>query len=111
MSVRIHRSEYAKQSLCFPRASSKKPKRDRTVESHFSKGAKGGAPSITVSALSRDTSTDRRFFLFPLVEGFGFGVALGVAFALCSCDQGPLSESCGGSLVPPTIYPVTDVRP
>jgi hypothetical protein len=26
---------------------------------------------------------------------------------LCSCDQGPLSESCGGSLVPPTIYPVT----
>jgi hypothetical protein len=26
---------------------------------------------------------------------------------LCSCDHGPLSESCGGRLVPPTIYPVT----
>ena len=68
-------------------------------------------PSITVSALSRDTSTAGRIFLFPFVEGFGFGVALGVAFAFCSCDQGPLSESCGGSLVPPTIYPVTDFRP
>jgi hypothetical protein len=52
-----------------------------------------------------------KVFLFPLVEGFGFGVALGVAFAFCSCDQGPLSESCGGRLVPPTIYPVTDFRP
>jgi hypothetical protein len=53
----------------------------------------------------------RRVLTFLFVEGFGFGVALGVAFALCSCDQGPLSESCGGSLVPPTIYPVTDFRP
>jgi hypothetical protein len=49
----------------------------------------------------------RKVWTFPFVEGFG--VALGVAF--CSCDHGPLSESCGGSLVPPTIYPVTDFRP
>jgi len=53
-----------------------------------------GAPSITVSALSRDTSSAEGFaFDFPFVEGFAFGVA----FAFCSCHQGPLAESRGGS--------------
>src|SRR5271157_4879335 len=41
----------------------------------------GGPPSITVSALSRDTCTGEGFD-FPFVEGFGFAVALGVAFAV-----------------------------
>jgi hypothetical protein len=45
-------------------------------------------------------------FDFPFVEGFGFGVA----FVFCSFDQGSLLESCGGKLVPPTIYPVTYFR-
>ena len=46
---------------------------------------------------------------FPFVEGLGFAVALALALALvfCSCDQGPLLESRGVKLVPPTIYPVT----
>jgi hypothetical protein len=54
-----------------------------------------GAPSITVSALSRDTSSApvaiprlasvlASGFAFPLVEGFG------VAFVFCSFDQGSL---------------------
>jgi hypothetical protein len=43
-------------------------------------------------------------FAFPLGEGFG------VAFVFCSFDQGSLLESCGGKLVPPTIYPVTYFR-
>jgi hypothetical protein len=88
---------------------------------HSQRTRMSGAPSITVSALSRDTLSDRvarllrssrvvSGFDLPFVEGFGFGVALGVAFAFCSCDQGPLSESCDGSLVPPTIYPVTYFR-
>jgi hypothetical protein len=47
-------------------------------------------PSITVSALSRDTSTVEGFD-FPFVEVLGCCCSL-----LCSCDQGPLSESCGG---------------
>src|SRR5271157_2012029 len=34
-------------------------------------------------------------FDFPFVEGFDFGVAF--AFAFCSCHQGPLTESCGGT--------------
>jgi len=54
-----------------------------------------GHPSITVSALSRDTSSSEGIlgFDFPFVEGFDFGVA----FDLCSFDQGPLSESRGGT--------------
>ena len=44
---------------------------------------------------------------FPFVEGLGFAVALALALVFCSCDQGPLLESRGGKLVPPTIYPVT----
>jgi hypothetical protein len=56
---------------------------------------------ITLSALSRDTSSEALAMLlslgrapsgfdFPLVGGFGFGVAVAVdlAFVLCSCDQG-----------------------
>src|SRR5712692_8842179 len=80
-------------------------------ECAFSSEARCGPPSITVSALSRDTSSGRVVnplpsrhlasgFAFPLVEGFG------VAFVFCSFDQGPLLESRGGKLVPPTIYPV-----
>src|ERR1019366_3026676 len=38
----------------------------------------------------------RRVLFFPFVEGFGFGVAVDFGFAFCSCDQGPLLESCGG---------------
>src|SRR5437764_11847911 len=56
---------------------------------------RSGPPSITVSALSRDTSSSEGIlgFDFPFVEGFDFGVA----FDLCSFDQGPLSESRGGT--------------
>src|SRR5260370_28032679 len=82
---------------------------------HWQRTGMCGAPSITLSALSRDTSSDRvarrlrsgraaSGFDFPFVEGFG------VAFAFCSFDQVSLSESCGGKLVPPTIYPVTYFR-
>src|SRR5208283_2248710 len=46
----------------------------------------------------------RRFLSFPFVEDFAF--VLAVAFVSRSCHQGSLTESCGGSLVPPTIYPV-----
>jgi hypothetical protein len=38
------------------------------------------------------------------VEDFAF--VLAVAFVSRSCHQGPLSESCGGNLVPPTIYSI-----
>ena len=37
------------------------------------------------------------------------GFAVGVAFAFCSLDQGSLSESRSGRLVPLTIYPVTQL--
>jgi len=47
-----------------------------------------GHPSITVSALSRDTYSGEGFldFDFPFVGGFDFGVA----FDFCSFDQGSL---------------------
>src|SRR5208283_4795520 len=43
----------------------------------------------------------RRFLSFPFVEDFAF--VLAVAFVSRSCHQGSLTESCGGSLVPPSI--------
>jgi hypothetical protein len=43
-----------------------------------------------------------RDFDFPFVESFDFGIA-----SLLLTHQGSLSESRGGRLVPPTIYPVT----
>jgi hypothetical protein len=50
-----------------------------------------GQPSITVSALSRDTSTSRKVLTFPFVEGFGFGVAF--AHATKARFQNPAVES------------------
>ena len=65
-----------------------------------------GAPSITASALSRDTSpSDRRLhfvrsvFLFTYQESFLLP------------DQGSHLKSCGGTLVPPAIYSIFDHRP
>src|SRR5271157_4407887 len=48
------------------------------------------------------TPYDQLWFLsLPFVEAFAF--VLAVAFVSRSCHQGSLTESCGGSLVPPTI--------
>ena len=67
---------------------------------------KDGPPSITVSALSRDTSTAGRIFLFLSWKVLLWSCAW-CCFCLVLIDQGPLSESCGGALVPPAIYSVT----
>ena len=65
-----------------------------------------GHPSITASALSRDTCpSDRRLrfmrsvFLFTYQESFVLP------------DQGSHRESCGGTLVPPAIYSIFNIRP
>src|SRR5579883_1078336 len=72
------------------------------------KEAKGGAPSITVSALSRDTCPCEGFsgFAFPFVEGFG----VGVAFDFCSSTKARFQNPAVDLLVPPAIYSVTDFR-
>jgi hypothetical protein len=88
--------------------------------SDYFRDVRMGHPSITVSVLSRDTCSEALAMLlclgrapsgfdFPFLGAFDFGVAvaLDVAFVLCSFDQGSLLESCGGTLVPPTIYPIT----
>src|ERR1700747_2431679 len=84
--------------------------RETAVDSHpFRKvREKDGAPSITVSALSRDTSSAPVAILLPasvLVSGFAFPLVegFGVAFVFGSFDQGSLLESCSGKLVPPSI--------
>ena len=60
---------------------------------YFSRRGRCGPPSITVSALSRDTCSVRRDLGFdlPFAEDFVFGVAFCLLIA-----QGPLSESRGG---------------
>ena len=76
------------------------------VKSPALQKAKDGAPSITASALSRDTSTYRQrlrlvrsVFLFTYQESFLLP------------DQGSHRKSCGGTLVPPAIYSIFDYRP
>src|SRR6266853_4183754 len=70
------------------------------------KNVKDGAPSITTSALSRDTyRSDRRLrfmrsvFLFTYQKSFVLP------------DQGSHRESYGGTLVPPAIYSIFNIRP
>jgi len=72
---------------------------------HPSKTGLGGPPSITVSALSRDTCSRGGFvgFAFPFVEGFDFGVA----FDVCSFGQGSRLRILQWNSVPLTIYPVS----
>src|ERR1700732_4558418 len=67
---------------------------------------KDGAPSITASALSRDTyPSDRRLRFMRSVFLFTYQKS----FALP--DQGSHRESCGGTLVPPAIYSIFHIRP
>jgi hypothetical protein len=60
-----------------------------------------GPPSITVSALSRDTSSHEGFD-FPFVEGFAFAVAIVFAHR-----PRPALRITQWKLVPLTIYPVS----
>ena len=74
------------------------PQLDVAVE--FKKRARMGHPSITVSALSRDTWTGRKVLTFPFVEGFG------VAFAFAHATKARL-RILRWNFGSPTIYPVT----
>jgi hypothetical protein len=66
-----------------------------------------GQPSITASALSRDTSAfDWRLRFFAVAV---FLFTYQESFLLP--DQGSHRESCGGTLVPPAIYSIFNLRP
>ena len=64
---------------------------------------KDGPPSITVSALSRDTSSSEGFD-FPFVEGFVFALAVFSAHR-----PRPALRITQWKLVPLTIYPVSEL--
>ncbi len=70
---------------------------------HPSKTAKGGAPVYNRVGVVKRHLNRRKVFDFPFVGGFGFGVA----FVFAHSTKARFQESCGGRLVPPTIYPVS----
>ena len=88
-------SKYAGEKIWFRMAISGQKSAGVSAATRASNGTKPGAPSITVSALSRDTCTGEGFFrfCFSLRRGFRFGVASD----FCSFDQGSLRESSSGT--------------
>lgn len=67
--------------------------------------ARPGPPSITVSALSRDTPAVEGFLFFPSWEVFAFVVA----FAFRSSTKARFQNLAVDHSVPPAIYSVTEL--
>src|SRR5271157_1810193 len=73
------------------------------------KRRKDGAPSITVSALSRDTSSGRRVLTFPSWKVLILVLLLLLLFA--HATKARLQNPAVEQLVPPTIYSIAYFRP